>query len=300
MMRLIAYALFGIGIIAAIVGGAKLPAKQVEYLQQIRPFDVKLAAVEAELKTVDQVKSLEETKASLTKSRDELGGQVEFLKEINEFDVKIAAVDADLKSIDQLSAAEVKSLEETKASLTKSRDEIGGWPPEKKGERFSNAVPVFCVGVGIAIVGIVLWRNDIRDRRVTTQAEQAEGELPDTEARTTAADTAPGYIISVQQAIETLMSMMNKASHQELLDEVDKVLSEHVTPFVELRERLIEEMGLSRAAPIMLYMASGERLLNRAWSAEADGYRHESVDAIDEAAGSFREALQEMEGRNED
>jgi hypothetical protein len=248
MMRLIAYALFGIGIIAAIVGGAKLPAKQVEYLQQIRPFDVKLAAVEAELKTVDQV----------------------------------------------------KSLEETKASLTKSRDEIGGWPPEKKGERFSNAVPVFCVGVGIAIVGIVLWRNDIRDRRVTTQAEQAEGELPDTEARTTAADTAPGYIISVQQAIETLMSMMNKASHQELLDEVDKVLSEHVTPFVELRERLIEEMGLSRAAPIMLYMASGERLLNRAWSAEADGYRHESVDAIDEAAGSFREALQEMEGRNED
>lgn len=254
MMRLIAYALFGIGIIAAIVGGAKLPAKQVEYLKQI-----------------------------------------------NEFDVKIAAVDEDLESVDQLSAAQVKSLKETKVSLTKSRDEIGGWPPEKKGERFSNAIPVFCVGVGIAIVGIILWRNDIRERRAATQAEQVEGELPDTaDAQATVADTAPGYIKSVQPAMETLMSVMNKASHEDLLDDVDKILSEHVTPFVERRERLVEEMGLSRAAPIMLYMASGERLLNRAWSAEADGYRHESVDAIDEAAEAFREALQEMEGRNED
>ena len=112
MMRLIAYLLFGIGIIAAIVGGAKLPAKQVEFLTE-------------EHRIKDQ----------------------------------IADVDNQLTGKDKLSTEQVKKLKQQKNELEKTVKELSGWPPQNNGERFSNAIPVFCIGVGIALAGIVLWRD---------------------------------------------------------------------------------------------------------------------------------------------
>lgn len=269
MMRLIAYLLFGLGIAAAIVGAAKLPAKQITYIEARPPFDEKLAEAEKALgefttKLTDAGKSVENKKGEKSK----------------------------------LTAAEKKKLSQLKTGVADARDAIKaipGWPPKKYGQRFSNFIPVFCVGVGIAIVGIVLWRADIRERRV---AERAEIDADAADTATPRSGTPAEFIKSVQPAVNDL-ARLTHASSSDFLKGVDIVLDEHVTPFVEMRQRLIEDLGLGKAAPIMLHMARGERLLNRAWSAEADGYRAEALDAVSEACEVFQEALDTFDGKED-
>jgi hypothetical protein len=250
MMRLIAYLLFGLGIAAAIVGGAKLPTRQVEYLQEQKVFQIEIA--------------------SLTTKIGENDARIK-----NE---KLKAGDVQRKQLDVASKEHKDQIKVLKAAIKN----VSGWPPESTGARFSNSVPVFCVGVGIAIVGIVLWRNDIRDRRNLAKSEEENQRAADDsgEMRGPAA-----YIYSLQPAMVHLVSSPDRRAA------IDAILAEHVTPFVEQRDRLIDEMGLSRAAPVLLQMARGERLLNRAWSAEADGHRPESLDAASEAQEAFEDAL---------
>ena len=275
MMRMIAYLLFGIGIAAAIVGGAKLPETQEKYLETRLPFDIKLAKAE---KALDK-----------------------FRKELKDAG---KSADGDKKKKEKkgrkLSAAEKKAklaslkvgVDDAKAAVKA----VKGWPPKEYGERFSNATPVFCIGVGIAIAGVVLWRRDVRERRAADRAE-AEAEASDS-GTTDAAGTPAQYVKSVQPAVSDL-ERLRDASSSDFLNGVDGVLDDHVTPFVEMRHQLVEELGLSRAAPIMLHMARGERLLNRAWSAEADGFRAEAVDALSEACEVFQEALDTFDGKDE-
>ena len=53
---------------------------------------------------------------------------------------------------------------------------------------------------------------------------------------------------------------------------IDAELMEDIDTFVEARESMIPKLGMQRYADIMSPFANGERLLNRAWSASADGY----------------------------
>lgn len=273
MMRMIAFLLFGLGIAAAIVGGAKLPDKQVKYIEKRKPFDAKMAEAQEALREFtkelkDAGKSIVDDKKKQKKGKRLTGGEKEKLASLEE-------------GVDDARAA-IKAIK--------------GWPPKKYSDRFSNATPVFCIGVGIAIAGVVLWRHDIRERRA---ADRAETENAASDSGTADATGTPAqYIKSVQPAMSDL-ELLKDASSPDFLNGVDGVLDDHVTPFVEMRHQLVEDLGLSRAAPIMLHMARGERLLNRAWSAEADGFRDEAVDALSEACEVFQEALDTFDGKDE-
>lgn len=277
MMRLIAYLLFGLGIAAAIVGGAKLPDSQVTYLQKLQPLQKKRA-------------DAEEALAKFENSIAERGQD----------DAK--PDDNDKESSDETAAQQLTPAEEAeKERLEEAVDEaklavknLKGWPPQNNSEKFSNAIPVFCVGVGVALVGIVLWRIDIRDRRIAERAE-AESEHDD---ESSDRQHVTSYVKSVQPAIRSLAEEKRR-SHTEFLHDIDAVLEAHIHPFVSQRHHLIEDMGLGKAAPVLLHMARGERLLNRAWSAEADGFTDEAMDAIQEACGVFEEALETLEGKEE-
>ena len=69
---------------------------------------------------------------------------------------------------------------------------------------------------------------------------------------------------------------------------IDAELMGDIDSFVEARESLIPKLGMQRYADIMSPFANGERLLNRAWSASADGY-------VDEVRSCVAAARVELE-----
>lgn len=68
---------------------------------------------------------------------------------------------------------------------------------------------------------------------------------------------------------------------------IDAELMSDLNRFVELREVIIPHFGLNRYADVMGAFATAERLINRSWSASADGY-------VDEVWRCLRLASEEM------
>jgi hypothetical protein len=62
--------------------------------------------------------------------------------------------------------------------------------------------------------------------------------------------------------------------------------------FADNREAIANRFGPLAYAEVMTEFASGERYLNRAWSAAADGYVDEVADCIQHADGFLREACE--------
>ena len=68
----------------------------------------------------------------------------------------------------------------------------------------------------------------------------------------------------------------------------EAVTAEDIDTFVESRESMIPTLGMQSYADIMSPFANGERLINRAWSASADGY-------VDEVRACIAGARVELE-----
>ncbi len=72
---------------------------------------------------------------------------------------------------------------------------------------------------------------------------------------------------------------------------VDELFADDLATFVQARESLAHAHGLHFYADVMSHFASGERYLNRVWSASADGYVDEIVSYLDKSRVQFVEAL---------
>lgn len=79
---------------------------------------------------------------------------------------------------------------------------------------------------------------------------------------------------------------------------IDELFSDDLTTFVEARESLAHVHGLQVYANVMSHFASGERYLNRVWSASADGYVDEIRTYLDKAQVQFTEALSNISQLN--
>jgi len=76
------------------------------------------------------------------------------------------------------------------------------------------------------------------------------------------------------------------------LSRIDEELMPDIHDFVEARESMIPHLGMQSYANIMSPFANGERLLNRAWSASADGY----VDEVRTCIQGARAELEKAQG----
>jgi hypothetical protein len=75
---------------------------------------------------------------------------------------------------------------------------------------------------------------------------------------------------------------------------VERMISEHVPPFLAARALLVSRLGLAGYAQLMDHFAAAERQLNRAWSAAADGYEQDAVECLQRGALLLDEAAQKM------
>jgi len=72
---------------------------------------------------------------------------------------------------------------------------------------------------------------------------------------------------------------------------IDRTFPEHLAAFVEARESIAHSYGLKAYAEVMNRFATGERYLNRVWSASTDGYQPEAYDYITRSHAQFDDAL---------
>ena len=81
----------------------------------------------------------------------------------------------------------------------------------------------------------------------------------------------------------------------DLRHRIDELFPADLTTFVEAREAIAHVYGLQSYADVMSIFASGERYLNRVWSASADGYIHECHTYLEKAREQFADALGKLE-----
>ena len=112
-----------------------------------------------------------------------------------------------------------------------------------------------------------------------------------------AGDKHDSDIAVLRESLSTLIDKVRgfeaAASDEEQLSvhhRIDAELMEDFSTFVGARESMIPKLGMQRYADIMSPFANGERLINRAWSASADGYVDEVRSCISAARAQLEEA----------
>lgn len=151
--------------------------------------------------------------------------------------------------------------------------------------QYPDTWPVFAGGAVMAILGVILWRADIRRQ----QAEESAGE------ETTAAGNPVTFLAEIIGPARLLQEEITQLGPQELLQRVNELLEGYVLPFAEVRQKIIDHFGMARGAEILITVAFGERMLNRVWSASADGHLPEARACYPEALEAFEEAQRLVE-----
>ncbi|MBI1314566.1 hypothetical protein GC176_25005 [bacterium] len=159
----------------------------------------------------------------------------------------------------------------------------GAAKPPAEGEAFPDTFPVFIAGFLAAVAGVEIWWGN---RSITRQlTSNADHEAPD------------NPFVILRQLVPALQEFSARAEALDPADiehQVDDLTSRYITPFVEGRQAVIDRLGLQKGADFLVTAATGERLLNRVWSAAADGHLEEALTSLAEAVGAFEQAQQQI------
>ncbi len=80
----------------------------------------------------------------------------------------------------------------------------------------------------------------------------------------------------------------------EVRHRLEELFADDLTTFITARESIAHSYGLAAYADVMSCFAAGERYLNRAWCASADGYLDEIHQYIDKAKEQFASSLDKV------
>jgi len=151
---------------------------------------------------------------------------------------------------------------------------------------------LYLVALAIGIAGVVTARSAVRAEARDETRMQANIATIETSLAAIANDS------------DRLDQQKESINVYELRHVIDETFPPHLAAFVEARESIAHSYGLKAYAEVMNRFATGERYLNRVWSASTDGYQTEAHDYItrsrvqfDDALVTFR-AIRERAGRS--
>ncbi len=150
-----------------------------------------------------------------------------------------------------------------------------------EGRRFPTTTGVALAALFVASAGLIAWR--IADRQSQADDAAAGDDIA-------AADEVRNPLLLVEQLQLPLQQLCDDASSLDnvaLRDRVDQIIDQYVLPFSTARQVILHKLGIRRGAELMIEFALGERLLNRAWSAAADGHLPEAVASLEEVREAF-------------
>lgn len=132
-----------------------------------------------------------------------------------------------------------------------------------------------CLAVGV--VGLVVYRR-------AEHAAARAGEL------------LSGNIRSLGLCLERIHGNLAELNERRDLPtyearfEIDRLFRADLDEFAAARESMIHVFGIQHYADVMSYFATGERYINRVWSASTDGYVDEVAQYLRHARDQFRVA----------
>jgi hypothetical protein len=151
-----------------------------------------------------------------------------------------------------------------------------------EGSDWPDTLVLFSVGSVIAIIGLSLWRMAVN---------KANAEEADADDNKDPATLLADLMIPLQKFAEDISEL----DTENVTKRVDDLLDNYVLPFAEVRHRIINKLGMDKGAEILVVVAYGERMLNRVWSAAADGHLPEANSCLPEAVEAFVEAQKLIE-----
>lgn len=151
-------------------------------------------------------------------------------------------------------------------------------------DKFPDTLPGFLAGVLLAVIGIVLWRADLKRE----QREADAGDLTD--------DRNPVALLQgVVAPARALLQDIGQLNGKAITVRVDELLDNFILPFAEVRQGIVRRFGMREGAELLVTVAYGERMLNRTWSAAADGHLPEANASFPEAVQAFELAEQQLQ-----
>lgn len=155
---------------------------------------------------------------------------------------------------------------------------IGGAKIPADNSTWPDSLPFAIVGAVVALVGLFFWRQSMERTRQVSRKAAIGGKDP------------LDYMRDIQAPLRDLSNDLRSLSGEQICARVDEILDGYVTPLVDSRKVLSDTFGLVHATEILVPLAYGERMLNRVWSAAADGYPAEVELVFPEVLQAFAEA----------
>ena len=152
----------------------------------------------------------------------------------------------------------------------KAPEATGGWP---------DTWPFFVAAALVCAAGLVIWRKGVS---ASAAADESGGEEQDPVT----------LIANLQAPMDQLGEEVDGLDAEAITERVDTLLSDYVLPFAMVRQKVVDKMGMEKGAEVLVVIAYGERILNRVWTAAADGHLPEARACYPEAAEALREAHQ--------
>lgn len=116
-----------------------------------------------------------------------------------------------------------------------------------------------------------------------------------------AADKVADDLVAIRDSLERVVGLVADIDgRKESIDVydlhgvIDRELPTQLDRFVNARESIVHAHGLQAYADVMNRFASGERYLNRAWSASVDGYIEDAHASLARSLSEFRGARDEV------
>ena len=137
----------------------------------------------------------------------------------------------------------------------------------------------------ICVAGIFLIRNS------------EKSQTKNTETISTNMKSIAENLDHIVANVKKIRSEINPENPQEIHLKIDELLPDYLEKFVDARKTIGHVYGLSAYADVMNFFATGERYLNRVWSASTDGYIDEItlyMEKCEEQFNNAKEALAQL------
>ncbi|MFN3200680.1 MAG: hypothetical protein ACE366_19940 [Bradymonadia bacterium] len=147
-----------------------------------------------------------------------------------------------------------------------------------EGAEYPDTWPVFLGASVLAAVGCFLWRKQKAEQRKASNAERGDRKSPFE------------YIQGVLAPARKLAEDISELTPEQVCVRVDELLSGYLLPLAEVRQGVIDQLGMAKGAEVLVTVAYGERMLNRTWSAAGDGHLPEALSVFPDAVEALEEA----------
>ena len=134
----------------------------------------------------------------------------------------------------------------------------------------------------VGAIGAILIRQSKKSEQLSSTRTQSQY------------STLESSLQTLVSEVSVLRGKCGETAPSEIVKQIDERCVEPFAEFADARNALVQRFGLQGFADVMTDFASGERFVNRAWSASADGYMEEAGNSLDRALVHLEMARERM------